>query len=384
MAEFVTPAILENHSVDEIYAKMRAMLPDDIDSSEGSHVWNFLRPTAMVVAELCEFVFPQIVQLIFPDWSYGEYLDRHAETRGIARREAVAASGQLFITGTAGAVIPEGSLFSTAATNDAPIVEYATTEAVTIGEDGTVSVGVQCTQTGTIGNTTTGTVVLVASRLPEVTAVTNPSAITGGTAEEDDDSLRERILEYDQSQGESFTGNMADYKRWALSVSGVGDATIIPAQDDTGLVTIILTDTDGAPATEDLCQAVYNYIMRPDDPMSRLAPVNAYLAVVPPATVEVAVRATVELTTDATLESVQAAFARGLTAYMPTALEDQEVKYTRVAAILSATEGVNDYSGLLIGAKGDPTEYGTSNLPVTSIQLPTVEEEGIDLISGIV
>ena len=47
MEDFVIPAFLQNHSADEIQEKMMAILPEDLDVSEGGHVWNFTRPTAL-------------------------------------------------------------------------------------------------------------------------------------------------------------------------------------------------------------------------------------------------------------------------------------------------------------------------------------------------
>ena len=88
MAEFTLPAFLQKHSTDDIHEKMRAILPPDLDMSEGGHAWNMTRPTALVVAELCEFVLPEVIKLIFPEWSYGEFLDGHAKARGITRRPA--------------------------------------------------------------------------------------------------------------------------------------------------------------------------------------------------------------------------------------------------------------------------------------------------------
>lgn len=258
-------------------------------------------------------------------------------------------------------------------------MEYATTEEVTIGTGGTVSAPVTCTEAGTIGNTAAGTVILVSGRLPSVTDVTNPAAITGGTAEESDDSLRARISAYDQNLGNSFVGSISDYQRWAASVTGVGSVSVIDAQDDSGTVTIIITDSDGNPATEELRQAVYDYIMSPDDPGSRLAPVNAQLQVISPTTVSLAIRATVTLAFGATLTSVRTAFLQGLADYLPVAMDEAEVKYTRIAAVLSATTGVDDFTDLQIGVKSANTQYGTANIPLGSNQLPAVDAEDIDL-----
>ena len=385
MSEFKTPSFLENHSTEENHQKMRAIIPEDIDMSEGGHAWNMTRPTAMIVAEVCEFILPEVIKLIFPQWSYGEFLDFHAADRKMTRRSSTAANGKLVITGWKTTHIPAGSLFSTASVNGAPSVQYETMESVTIPESGIVTVAVQCTQHGVVGNTGENTIVLVSNNVTGISSVTNPEPVTGGTEEEDDASLIERILEFDRNQGDNYVGSVSDYQRWATSVDGVGNATIIPAQDESGLVTIILTDGNGDPATEQLCMSVYNHIMRPDSPAERLAPVNAILEVVPPHTMEIGIQATVELSDDATLESVETAFLAQLSLYLPVALDDGEIQYTRVAAALAATAGANDFSGLQIGVKTDGVvSYGTSNIPITTSQLPTIDPEDLVLTAGTV
>ena len=385
MSEFETPIFLQNHSPKEVFNLMKTLLPEELDLSEGGHAYNFTMPTALVIAEVCEFVLPEVIKLIFPMWSYGEFLDHHAKSRRMYRKTASAASGELTISGTANTVIPAGSLFSTASINSAPSVDYRTLEDVTIPGSGTVTVDVECVLLGKVGNTGPNTIIMRPGNLTAVTAVTNPEAVTGGTEEEDDASLIQRILEYDRGQGDNYVGNVSDYKRWATSVSGVGNATIIPAQDTSGLVTIIITDANGDAATEQLCEAVYNHIMRPDSPYERLAPINANLSVVPPETMEISIKVTVELTENATLESVKTALASLLALYLPVAMDEGEVKYTRVAAALSATEGINDYSGLEIGVKnGDTISYGTSNIAIASNQLPIISADALVLTEGTV
>lgn len=385
MAEFTTPSFLQNRSTNDNHAKMKEIIPADIDMSEGGHAWNMTRPTAMIAAEICQFILPEVIKLIFPQWSYGQFLDYHANDRGMSRRKATAAVGQVTITGAAGTVIPKDSIFSTASVNGADSLDYKTLEETRIPESEMVTVDVECTKTGVIGNTGANTIVLVTSRINTVKSVINSEPLTGGTEEEDDESLIRRISEYDQSQGDNYVGSVADYKRWATSVDGVGSATIIPAQDTTGLVTIILTDANGDPATEQLCMAVYNRIMRPDNPDERLAPVNANIKVVPPSTMEIGIQATVELADNATLESVKAAFAARLALYLPVALDEGEIKYTRIAAALAATEGANDFSDLQIGLITDGAiTYGASNIPITTSQLPTISVDDLILSAGTV
>lgn len=385
MAEFETPAFLQNHSPAEIHARMKEILPADIDMSQGGHAYNLTMPTALVVAEICEFVLPEVVKLIFPEYSYGSFTDGHARVKGMSRRAARPASGEITITGTPNVVIPAGSMFSTAAVNDQPSVDYRTLAVVTIPESGVISADVECTQTGVIGNTPENTIVLVSSSLKGVTAVTNEKPLTGGTEEEDDASLIARIVEYNKSQGESYVGSPSDYKRWAMSVPGVGSATVISAKDTSGTVTIIITDANGDPATEQLCTAVYNYIMSPDAPNERLAPTNAILKVEPPSTMQISIKATVVLAEETTLESVKTAYMAQLALYLPVALSEGEIKYSRIWGALSATEGVSDHTDLQIGLKvGETVTYGTSNIAITSNQLPTIDADDLILTVGTV
>lgn len=385
MAEFEVPAFLQNRGVGDYMELGRSILPPDIDMSEGSHAWNFIFFAAAVAAELCEYALPEAIKVIIPDWSYGEYLVGHGKARGIYQHSATAASGEITINGLAGAIIPEGSLFSTSSVNDEPSVDYATVEDVTIPESGTVTVKVLCTQVGIIGNTGVATVIHVGSKLDGITSVTNEKVITGGTEVEDDESLQERIRDYDESLGESYIGNPADYKRWAEEVDGVGAAVVISAKDTSGLVTIVVTDANGEPANESLRTAVYNHIMSPDDDMARLAPPNANLLVVAPSANSLSVKATVELKSDTTLEAVTSDFLAKITAYLPEAMSDGELRYTRITRELSNVSGVYDYSNVQIGIITDGSvTYGTANIQLPSTLLPSIKAENLLLTVGTV
>lgn len=385
MSDFQMPDFLKNKSVDDIHAMMKQILPEDIDVSEGSHEWNFTRPTALVVSMTHQYILPQVIKAVFPSWSYGEYLDQHAKDRALKRRSATAATGEITITGTVGSSIPQGSMFSTASINNSPSVDYLTIEDAKIPEGGSVTVKVVCNKTGIVGNTQANTIIFVSSKLTGITGVTNAKEITGGTEIESDESLIARIEEYDATQGQSFVGNPNDYKRWATSVDGVGNALIITPEDDSGMVTIILTDANGAPANEMLRQAVYNYIMRPDDPGQRLAPVGAKLTVSAPSTMSIGIKATIELKDQYNLESVKEAFLVNLSQYLPIAMEEKEIKYTRISSILSNTDGVNDFKELQIGEKsGGSVTYGAANIPIETTELATITDDDLILTSGTV
>ena len=371
------PEFLQNKSTDEIHTKMLDSMPGGIDKSQGQHPYNYTRPTAMIASELCQQTLPEIIKLIFPMFAYGEWLDYHAQMRGISRRPATASSGTLQLTVTKNTNIPAGSQFSTASVDGQSSVVFETTQGKFNLPEGTTEVPVKCTQTGTAGNVIAGTVIFKLSQLSGVTAVTNQEAITGGTEEEDDDSLRARIVSLDQSQSVSYVGSVADYKRWSLEVPGVGGVTVIPAQDDSGLVTLVITDSNGDPANEEICQNVYAYIMSPADPELRLTAPNVKLSVIPPTITELFISATVEVGTGSSLEAIKTAFIEAVQAYLDTARSDGEVRYTQIGKILAGIPGVYDYDALTLNS-------GATNISITNTQLPQVTSDSVLLTQGVV
>lgn len=347
--ELEIPEFLSVNDEDDIHDEMLAIIPDDYDKSEGGHLWNFTRPTALIVSQLRGFDLPNALNLIWPRFSNGIYLDLHADARGMTRKEAQYATGSITFTGEPDTLIPAGYMCSTESKNDISSKDYVTLEDCTIGEDGTVTVSAQAALAGSDGNTAANTIVINSSAYDDVTGVINDNPFTGGIDEESDDSLIERIRDYDRTQGESNVGNPSDYKRWAESVPGTGSASVIRSTDTSGLVTIVLTDGNGDPASTTLCTAVYNYIMSPDDDMARLAPCGATLSVVPPQTLALTVSATITLKAG-TVEGVTAAMVKGMKSYFSECVTDGEVLYQRVGNILGDIEGVYDYSLLYLNS----------------------------------
>lgn len=380
MADFPVPSFLENQSVDEIHKRMLQQLPEDIDKSEGGHPWNLTRPTAYEAAYMAEFVVMEAIRLIFPKFAedYADIMVYHAEMRGLERKAATFATGEITISGQEGTEIPKGSAFSTASVNGEPAVEFTTTETVTIGAEGSVTVNVQAVEAGTVGNVPANTIILKANKITGITGVTNTEEISGGTEEEDIQSLQARIMDYDASQGVSFVGSESDYKRWALEVNGTGNAVIIPPADDTGLITIVLTDSNGDPANETLKEEVYNHIMRPDTPTERLAPINGgNIVVVAPETVAIFINVTVETDGLTTLSTIKDNILATLKNYLVEATEDGEIRYTKIGSIIARTEGVEDYKDLLLNS-------GTTNIAINNQQLPTIDADGLNITAGTV
>ena len=376
--EFTIPEFLNDQSTDEIHGEMLDALPEDIDKSQGQFPWDMTRPTALEISYFAEYVMVEALKQIFPMYSYGDFLDCHGYSRNIYRKAATYAIGYVTVTGTEGTIIPSGTIFSTESENDVESIDFETMVATAIPSSETIDIPIRCSTAGRVGNVAPNTIILNSSGIEGLTNITNADYTHGGTDEEDDDNLRERIVQSDRGSGNSFTGCDSDYKRWALEVDGTGSANVIPAKDNSGLVTIVLLDANNDPASEDLCTEVYNHIMSPNDRSKRLTGINdVYLNVIPPQTLSIAIAATIEIPTTTTTEAVTEAFFDKVKDYLITAAVDGEVKISKVGSILSETDGILDYSSLTVNG-------GTSNIAVGDAKLPVITIENIVFTEGTV
>lgn len=365
--EFTVPEFLQDCDADTIHQKMMDELPDDIDKTEGGFPWDFTRPTALIAAELLEFYIPEAIKLMFPQWSNGEYLDKLAKMARVERKAPNFAMAEIKVEGTPGTVIQIGSVFATPETDSAESVEFAAIEQCVIGEDGKGTVVVQAMVAGRGSNVNANTITLMSVPIDGVTTVTNPERASGGTEEETDDELRQRILEVNDMMDTSYIGNHSDYKRWAESVQGIGTAIVVPEWDGPETVKIVVLDANGEAANSTLQQAVYDYIMSPDSPIDRLAPPNVILTVSAPELVNINyVISGLSLEDGFEEENVLAEFEKALSNYYKNMVsEDGEVKYIWVHSTLTNTAGVEDFEGLTMNGSTENITIDMDEYPFT-------------------
>lgn len=377
MADYIIPSFLEDQGVDDIHIRMLNALPDDMDTSQGSHAWNLTRPAAAAIAEYIEYQLNEAIKVIFPMFSegYAEIMDYHAETRGLQRKAATYATGAITVTAPEGTVIPYGSRFSTASENEEPSIDFATVETATVDASGEVDIPIQAETAGTAGNVIAGSIILNSSVVASITNVTNNEPTTGGIDEESTEALQKRIVQRDQSNDTSYGGTVSDYKRWAEAVTGVGYANVTAPTDDSGVITITITDTEGQPASTELCDDVYDHIMSPANPANRLAPINDQIEVAAPTSVTLAISATIQLAEGRTTSDAINALLEAVRAYATTAASEGVVKYSKIAGLMSDNASVADYK--LLRLNND-----TANIALTASQVPTIDSDSITLTIG--
>ena len=184
-------------------------------------------------------------------YATGEDLDLLLSDYGFYRKGKTKASGDVIFTGKPGAAINFGALVSNG------VYTYSTTESAVVGEDGTVTVSVECTIYGENGNTNIDTIKIIPISIADIYSVNNDEAIRGGSDDETDSQFRQRF--YDQYKNLAASGNPAEYEKWAMEVDGVGYAKCIPIWNGPGTVKVVISDLNNRPVT-DLCDVVYQHI----------------------------------------------------------------------------------------------------------------------------
>lgn len=366
--EFIIPDFMLGTSPQEIHERMMNDLPKDIDNMPGGFPYDMTMPTAVLASELVNFHLMRAIMVAFPQYSWGDWLDLHGKESWLERHEATYASGELMVTGKPGTEIQSNRFFSTAATSEVAAVEFRSTKTVIIGESGTANVPVQAVLPGKISNVGADTVILQNKPIDGV-SVTNPAPITGGTEREIDDDYYARLQLENKSEGMSFIANNNDYIRWALSVDAVKECIVMQAWNGPGTVKLVLIDSNGDPANEDICNDVFEYIVSPNDRSKRILPAgSAELTVVGGTIVPVSYTCTgllydKELTN---LEQIQRDFKSAVEDVYRKSKDLGKFVYHQAESIIADIQGVIDYEVFLVNDSENDIMLSEEEYPKTS------------------
>lgn len=351
--DFVPPEFISDSNPEDIQERMMNSLPADIDDMPGGFPYDFTMPTALEKSELIQFHLVRTLMLMFPMWSWGEWLDLHGKQKGVVRKEANPSSGYVTIEGIPETRIAAGFVVCTPATDVSSSIEYRLDEEVTIPEEGKVTVSVTALYGGIGSNTKAGTVTLMSKPIEGITKLCNENDITGGTNEEEDKALLERIMEKYESEGASFIGNDADYKRWSKEVTGIGDCIVVPTWNGPGTVKLVLVDSNGRPANDKLVQAVYDHIISPNDREKRLMPTGSADLTVVAADTKLISYSCTKLSYDSStnMEQIIEDFKTAVMKYYTEAKAGNIVRYNKIHAILTNLPGVLDFEDLKLNGE---------------------------------
>lgn len=263
----------------DMYKELSGFMP-----SEESDIMLRLKVLAGEVFNLSvatEFVKEQM----FVSTACASYLDKHALERGLFRKEAEKAYGELtfstYETAIEDIVIDKGTVVSTL---DESPCQYITTSSVTL-KAGEISVKApaQAINAGNDSNALANTITVMVTPPAGIVSVKNEKAFKGGVDAETDEELRKRVL--DSYRDISNSTNAIYYKRLVESVPGVYSSSVIPLRRGPGTVDVYIcgkgdaqtdsTHVDKAQALVDqnreLCLEAFVYCAHPREVHYRLS-----------------------------------------------------------------------------------------------------------------
>lgn len=269
----------------------------------------------------------------FPQTASGEELDRHAEMRSLERKGATKAEGVVrFFAGESSGLIrtiPFGTVCMTAG-----LVRFETVETgLLLAGEMWADVKVRAVEPGAGGNVAAGTITAMAVAPVGIISCTNPAPCSGGVDEEDDESLRERVLH-------SFRylpngANAAYYRQLAMSDDEVAQAVVVSRPRGVGSVDVVAASHAGVPGQEllDRLQAV----------MEQQREIAVDLVVRAPETVETDVTVQVQEKAGYDAQEVKERVKNALSAYFSGENLGRSVLLARLGSVVYGCEGVENY-----------------------------------------
>ena len=324
-------------------------VPSTVDKRQGSIVYDALAPACYELAKTY-----MNLQTVINKWDVenleGDELEAFINERtAIVRKEGVAATGTVTFTGTVGTNIPLGSRVGSDEAN------YATTEEGIIGVSGTVEIAVECEQVGVVGNCDAGDINKVVTSLLGVYNVSNTEALTNGYDEEPDSELLTRY--FDKLQRPGKAGNAYHYEEWAKAVPGVGDAKVYPAWNGPLTVKVVVIDSNSQAADPTLITEV-------EDAIETERPFGATVTVISAVEKAINVSATISILEQYSRQNLIDTITASIIDYLKEiAFKTDFVSYAKIGSIIIETEGVTDYSNLLVNT-------GTANVTLLDDEIP--------------
>lgn len=316
-----------------IYERMRAIFAEEAGfvPNDGCDAMVRLYALASEVQSLlaqADWVLDQS----FPQTAVGQYLDYHAETRALARLPAAKATGVLRFSAPSAAVtdyeIEQGSVAMTSGG-----VRFETTEKATLAKGETyVDVPASAVEAGASGNAIAGTIHLMSVYPVGITQCTNPEAFSGGSDEESDEKLRERVLaSYKRLPNGA---NAAFYEQEAMSFPNVAAAKAVGRARGIGTVDVYVSTHAGAP-DEKLLGEIEAVLQK-----KREIAVDVEVK----APTEKTVNMSAELTAEQgwTMQEITDAATAALQAYFTGERLGEAVYTAKLASILYGVEGVKN------------------------------------------
>ena len=274
-----------------------------------------------------------VLDQCFPQTAQGAYLDGHALMRGITRRAATKAVGTLRFTVTAPASMELTISAGTACMTAGEARFQTTADAVLKAGELSVDVPAEAVDSGAVGNVPAGSVTILTACPVGITGCTNPTAFSGGSDPENDESLRTRVLE---SYLRLPNGaNAAWYEQTAMSHEGVAAARAVGRARGVGTVDVYIATEIGLPSGELLAEVQAD--------LQEKREIAVDVDVLSPEAEHVDVKVEVKAADNAAFETVKTRVEQAVTGLFTGQLLGKPVLLAELGSRIYAVEGVENY-----------------------------------------
>lgn len=327
-------------------------LDDKYQKSIGFFAWDFFIATGKLLYKIWQkIIYIANCLTDVSNMDYDDLVNYVYQTRGLVAKTATAASGYLTVTRGSG-YITEGDIFETSSE-----IQYKATSSQSVKLGGKFKV--ECLTKGEVGNVPAEAICIIPTTIKGIVAVKNEEAFTNGYDDESKQDLAERY--YSDLQIPATSGNKYHYQKWALEVSGVGKAKVKPLWNGNNTVKVVILDSNGNAASDELVNSVQQYI----DPYeidvdgnkvgwgcgNGQAPIGAYCTVTTCEELVLNFSIRAKLNSSYTEDEIKAAITETLGQY----IEDNNfldetpdegyftLSYSKMAAYVSLADGIEDH-----------------------------------------
>lgn len=341
---------------EEVIKRIKDELKNPANKIEGSFAADNAQAVGKEIAKYYAYI-DWLQGMHYAVTAEGLWLDKKAVEHGVFRKTATRSTGNVTFTGTPGAMIPTGfKVYSDTQTFE---VVYGGV----IGDSGTVDLRVRSIETGVNVNVPIGAIKKMDS-VDGLREVHNAEPITGGTDQEDDESLRERLLLRMRYPGTS--GNKYHYLHWAMEVDGVGRVKVFPEWNGPGTVKVSILDRNQGVASQELMQKAKDHIDVDDGSGDTLAPIGATLTVSTATAVTLNIEAKItgvdETVKPSDLMEVYAYFLKEY--FTEIAYTRERVTVAKLIDLLWRIDGVGEILSLQVNGGTDNIAIGEEEIPV--------------------
>ena len=294
---------------------------------------------------------------MFPNTATGEWLELHAAQRGLERRRGTKATGKIVFEADMppeyDVVIPAGTICS----NGEGTLRYVTTEEYTLHRGSTLLLAdCEAENSGKKYNIGIGKVRTIVTCFSVGLQINNSTSFTGGTDDESDESLRERLAENWRVSPDG--ANAAYLERIALGVEGVASARAGRIPSNPGYVMVALGGRGDSPSSEAMAEA--------RAALEQAKPLGITLIVEPAAFSFVDVNVTITPAAGYSFDEVRPRVETAIREFLLSLGVGRALKLSELGRVLMETEGVDNYAFV---SMQDVTVSGTAMVRLDSLTI---------------